>query len=333
MPLTYTHIKEDSTNEFHSYSLQCDKNSVSCMQCQVSELLWLCLDCGHIGCSRRKNKHALEHYKNTGHKTSMDLKTFRVWDYKEETYVAVKSPTHNSTHECPPCTCPVCEYYKISKLNNKDTTTSCMSCEENDSLWLCLNCKHLGCSRRKNRHAIIHYQQTGHSQVMDLISFSIWDYSEGKYVHRAANCSCLKNTNSTDIVKEDTLKVEIKQDQRYDERIKRLENEWKTFCQLKETNRQMISIEQRLITLSEEKKLLENKLMEHDSKLNELLSQFKDGNQNDCFPAVVATSTKSKEITISSLNMDHTQLIFLFMLLLFLFSFVQLVIQAIVGKN
>lgn len=76
-------------NDFQAYGLQCTKNAVSCMQCPESECLWFCLNCGHIGCSRHKKRHALQHYSNTGHGLSMNLKNFQVWNYKGNRYDAV----------------------------------------------------------------------------------------------------------------------------------------------------------------------------------------------------------------------------------------------------
>uniref|UniRef100_A0A1I8N2J5 UBP-type domain-containing protein n=1 Tax=Musca domestica TaxID=7370 RepID=A0A1I8N2J5_MUSDO len=331
-------MEADMANEFQAYGLQCTKNAVSCMQCPESECLWFCLNCGHIGCSRHKKRHALQHYSNTGHGLSMNLKNFQVWNYKGNRYDAVASNARKSEEKCrSQCQCPVCEYYKIPKLNCDATSIpiTCMSCSEKEGLWLCLTCNHVGCARYLNGHALRHNAELGHCQVMDLKTFSIWDYKLDQYIHRClCNGDCGTRQKSTSGT---LLNVELQPgsppEQMYEKRIQCLENEWKTFCQLKETNRQMISIEQRLITLSEEKKLLESKLMEHDSKLNELLSQFKDGNQNSCFPAAFATSAQQNDNNISAFNLDQTQLLIMSLVILFLFSFVQLLIQAIVGRN
>lgn len=43
--------------------------------------------CGHIGCDRFHEKHAILHYESSGHAYSMELETQRVWDYVNNQYV------------------------------------------------------------------------------------------------------------------------------------------------------------------------------------------------------------------------------------------------------
>ena len=52
----------------------------------------------------------------------------------------------------------------------------------------------------------------------------------------------------------------------FDRRMNRLEHEWQEFCKLTEASNRMINIEERLLFLSEEKKQLEEKLVEDDTK-------------------------------------------------------------------
>lgn len=57
--------------------------------------LWMCLTCGHIGCSRQQwhgdheniasEGHALRHYEEQGHAHAQNLQTQRVWDYSQGT--------------------------------------------------------------------------------------------------------------------------------------------------------------------------------------------------------------------------------------------------------
>jgi BRCA1-associated protein len=41
----------------------------------------MCLVCGFMGCGRYHEAHAREHWQQTEHCYSLELKTQRVWDY------------------------------------------------------------------------------------------------------------------------------------------------------------------------------------------------------------------------------------------------------------
>ncbi|XP_014615924.1 PREDICTED: BRCA1-associated protein [Polistes canadensis] len=61
-----------------------------CMECAAgtsNEALWICLICGHIGCSRYHQGHAFEHYRDTHHCYAMQLGNNRVWDYVGDNFV------------------------------------------------------------------------------------------------------------------------------------------------------------------------------------------------------------------------------------------------------
>ncbi|XP_011315418.1 BRCA1-associated protein isoform X2 [Fopius arisanus] len=59
-----------------------------CMECDTSnDALWICLICGHIGCSRYHEGHAFEHYRDTHHCYAMQLGNNRVWDYVGDNFV------------------------------------------------------------------------------------------------------------------------------------------------------------------------------------------------------------------------------------------------------
>lgn len=58
-----------------------------CFECQKDSNLWICLVCGHVGCGRYDNEHAVEHYKATGHCFAMETDSQRVWDYIQDGYV------------------------------------------------------------------------------------------------------------------------------------------------------------------------------------------------------------------------------------------------------
>ncbi|PVU94928.1 hypothetical protein BB561_002170 [Smittium simulii] len=60
-----------------------NKENKMCMHCDKTENLWMCLECGSIGCGRKQydgsggNNHAIEHFKETGHKASVKLGTIQ----------------------------------------------------------------------------------------------------------------------------------------------------------------------------------------------------------------------------------------------------------------
>lgn len=72
---------------FFFLTLKFDQNlghapaSATCHACELSFNLWLCLECGSLGCGRAQfggtggNGHALQHYKDTGHSVNVKLGT------------------------------------------------------------------------------------------------------------------------------------------------------------------------------------------------------------------------------------------------------------------
>lgn len=61
-----------------------------CMECGAgdsNDALWICLICGHIGCSRYHEGHAFQHYQETHHCYAMQLGNNRVWDYVGDNFV------------------------------------------------------------------------------------------------------------------------------------------------------------------------------------------------------------------------------------------------------
>lgn len=72
------------------YTLQPDEEpdcSCSWPDCASRENLWICLVCGHVGCGRYQNEHAVQHFEQTGHNFSLDVMTRRVWDYVSDGFV------------------------------------------------------------------------------------------------------------------------------------------------------------------------------------------------------------------------------------------------------
>ncbi|KAF8446658.1 BRCA1-associated protein 2-domain-containing protein [Terfezia claveryi] len=64
-----------------------DTSEEFCNVCGADSNLWICLICGHIGCGRYDEAHAVQHYKDTAHTYAMDVDTQRVWDYAGDGYV------------------------------------------------------------------------------------------------------------------------------------------------------------------------------------------------------------------------------------------------------
>lgn len=155
------------------------------------------------------------------------------------------------------CCCPVCRHLSTPKLLKQSI---CMGCGMAGigKLWICLFCSYVGCARQFNRHALEHYAKTKHPYTMQLENFSVWNYTEEKYLHRQLNEAMVK----TEIVERNSEHLK----EYFEKRMNRLEHEWLEFCKLTETNNKMINIEERLLILAEEKKQLEEKLFEHDSK-------------------------------------------------------------------
>ncbi|KAA6391121.1 MAG: putative BRCA1-associated protein, partial [Streblomastix strix] len=58
-----------------------------CQLCGTDEALWICLICGHVGCGRYKQGHAVAHFIETNHTFALELNTQRVWDYTRDSYV------------------------------------------------------------------------------------------------------------------------------------------------------------------------------------------------------------------------------------------------------
>lgn len=64
-----------------------DDEAPQCETCQARRNLWMCLVCGAVGCGRYDRKHALDHFRSTGHTYAVELDTQRVWDYSGDGYV------------------------------------------------------------------------------------------------------------------------------------------------------------------------------------------------------------------------------------------------------
>lgn len=64
---------------------QFNDHTRSC-ECGEEECLWICMDCGNVGCGRTKNKHAFKHYDSVGHRFYMNSSKYEIWDYSGDAY-------------------------------------------------------------------------------------------------------------------------------------------------------------------------------------------------------------------------------------------------------
>lgn len=64
-----------------------DSHCMECVGDASNDALWICLICGHVGCSRYHQGHAFEHYRDTHHCYAMQLGNNRVWDYVGDNFV------------------------------------------------------------------------------------------------------------------------------------------------------------------------------------------------------------------------------------------------------
>ncbi|MES1910889.1 MAG: hypothetical protein MHM6MM_003411 [Cercozoa sp. M6MM] len=63
-----------------------NENVTRCAECTLTEELWMCLVCGHVGCGRRQNAHARKHYESTFHAYASHVSDGRVWDYASDDF-------------------------------------------------------------------------------------------------------------------------------------------------------------------------------------------------------------------------------------------------------
>lgn len=82
-----TRWKDDDTCPVCRFKQTPSGKDSKCLKCGTRDNLWLCLLCGHIGCSRYSETHAYEHFTETMHNYALDIETQRVWDYAGDGYV------------------------------------------------------------------------------------------------------------------------------------------------------------------------------------------------------------------------------------------------------
>ncbi|TNN06844.1 BRCA1-associated protein isoform 2 [Schistosoma japonicum] len=79
--------------------------------------------------------------------------------------------------------CPVCRYVQSPEIL---ADSQCADCDIRQNLWICLICGHVGCGRYGQKHAQLHFEETGHTFALELGKTLVWDYADDAYVHRLA---------------------------------------------------------------------------------------------------------------------------------------------------
>ncbi|CAH8856641.1 unnamed protein product [Trichobilharzia szidati] len=79
--------------------------------------------------------------------------------------------------------CPVCRYVQSPEML---ADGQCADCDIRENLWICLICGHVGCGRYGQKHAQLHFEETGHTFALELGKTLVWDYADDAYVHRLA---------------------------------------------------------------------------------------------------------------------------------------------------
>ncbi|CAN6359129.1 unnamed protein product [Urochloa humidicola] len=125
--------------------------------------------------------------------------------------------------------CPVCRY------RQQPDKPICSICGAPESLWMCLLCGHIGCGRHKDGHAVRHWEETHHSNSLELETKKVWDYAGNNYVHRliqskkdaelvdchAGTSETLMNSICESVVKEynDFLRSQFERQRDYNESL------------------------------------------------------------------------------------------------------------------
>ena len=195
--------------------------------------------------------------------------------------------------------CPVCRYCQTPELLPDNRCFECGSQSSNqDTLWICLICGHIGCGRYVEGHAYKHYRDTQHTYAMQLgLNNRVWDYAGDNYVHRLLQNKDgepveLKANNSSNLVvsdeKIDAVQLEYTylltnqletQRHYYEESITHLEKEKQQQIQeLVDKNRYLSEDNKRLgetlDNLKKDKQHLEKRISQLSAKLNKISGNF-----------------------------------------------------------
>ncbi|CRH02985.1 ubiquitin carboxyl-terminal hydrolase, putative [Plasmodium relictum] len=65
-------------------------NTLKCKHCDNTDDIWLCLICSNTGCGRYQKGHAKMHSSNYNHNYCINLKTKKIWNYLQDTFIKEK---------------------------------------------------------------------------------------------------------------------------------------------------------------------------------------------------------------------------------------------------
>jgi len=80
-----------------------------------------------------------------------------------------------------------CSHIETNFTNNYNFSTidlkqPCKSCGDTEENWVCLKCFDIFCSRERNRHMIVHEDETNHEISLSFSDLSIWCYECDSYI-------------------------------------------------------------------------------------------------------------------------------------------------------
>jgi BRCA1-associated protein len=225
--------------------------------------------------------------------------------------------------------CPVCRYCQTPELIPDNRCFECGSqASQQDSLWICLICGHIGCGRYVEGHAYKHYCETQHTYAMQLgLNNRVWDYAGDNYVHRLlqnkdgkpveVECNQPMNDEKIDSVQLEytyLLTNQLEAQRHYfEETLSRIEND--AHHQINEIlDKNKIIVEERdelkssLISITKDKNSLDKKVNQLTTKLNKTQSELQEErelnkclreNQSEWQKRLSETETQLKEFKLN----------------------------------
>ena len=189
--------------------------------------------------------------------------------------------------------CKVCNKLSPSVIK----LLSCEKCNIKSSLWCCLICGNIGCSRYQNGHAKTHFKETNHNYSLELESQRIWDYSLDKWVHRI-----ILGQNSAPInLDEDMNEEKQLTEQEFYIRMESIINEYNKVLasqlemQRKYYEKEMDNLEDKYSTKNKE---IKNRYNELKEKIEEKKKKINSNNKfiKDCNKKINQLEKKCNEI-------------------------------------
>ena len=189
--------------------------------------------------------------------------------------------------------CKVCSKLSPSVIK----LLTCEKCSIKSSLWCCLICGNIGCSRYQNGHAVTHFKETNHKYSLELESQRIWDYSLDKWVHRL-----ILRQNSTPINLDENINEEKQlTEQEFYIRMESIINEYNKVLssqleiQRKYYGKELDNLEEKYSTKNKE---IKNKYNELKEKIEEKKKKINSNNKfiKDCNKKINQLEKKCKEI-------------------------------------